>query len=42
MILNQPGELDDAQVAQFQSQLGANARPMQAFNRRSTDEYSSL
>lgn len=41
MILNQPGELDDAQVAQFQSQLGANARPVQALNGRSTDEYSS-
>ncbi len=42
MILNKPGEIDDTQVAQFQSQFGANARPAQALNGRSTDEYSSL
>lgn len=42
LILNQPGEIDDAQVAQFQSQFGNNARPEQALNGRSTDEYSSL
>lgn len=42
LVLDKTGKVDTAQVAQFQSLFGANARPTQTRDGRPIDEYTAL